>query len=288
MTPDLELHYHHILAGVIEDVLRCQTGPIRVPGLATAAGFSRFHLARLFRQTTEETLEQFLRRIRLERAAYMLLHSDQSILEISIDSGYTSPEAFSRAFRSSYGSLPSVFRKHGEVWKLAAPTDLHWNADWIHPETAPQYDEQVVEMPARYACVWRCLGNYSKLEHSWQRLETAFPDARRLDRTFVTIYLDNMWTHPVTWTMRADIGWLCEPGEMPPRGMRRIVIPRGLYASTRFVERTERNNAWSAMCGKYASGIRNRPELLTYDEYGEWPLPFEQVTTRILVGISAR
>jgi hypothetical protein len=75
---------------------------------------------------------------------------------------------------------------------------------------------------------------------------------------------------------------------MPPKGMRRIVIPRGLYATSRFVERGERNDAWSAMCGRYAGGIRNRPELLAYDEYAAWPLPFEEVRTRILVGIAAQ
>lgn len=287
MRKDLEPHYHHILAGVIEDVLRCRTGPIRVPDLATAAGFSRFHLARLFHQTTEETLEQFLRRIRLERAAYNLLNSEQTVLEISIDSGYTSPEAFSRAFRQSFGSLPTAFRKHSENWKLPAPTDLHWNADWINPECAPGYDESVVKASVRYACVWRSLGNYSKLEHAWRRFQESYPDAaEHRDRTYVTVYLDNMWTHPVTHTMRADIGWLCAAGELPPKGMRRIVIPAGLYASTRFVERTERNDAWSAMSGKYSERQRNRPELVSYDEYASWPLPFAEVKTRIMIGIS--
>lgn len=258
-----------------------------MPDLATSAGFSRFHLARLFHQTTEETLEQFLRRVRLERSAYMLLHSDESILEISIDSGYQSPEAFSRAFRQAYGCLPSHFRKGAGTWKLPAPTDLHWNADWVHPESgADLYDEAMVTMPARFACVWRVLGNYSRLEDSWKRFEESY-QTRRSGRTFITKYLDNMWTHPVTSTMRADIGWLCEPGELPPPGMRRIVIPAGCYASTRFVARTERNDAWSHMSGRYSGELRRRPELVSYDEYAAWPLPFESVQTRILIGVSA-
>jgi AraC family transcriptional regulator len=281
-----ELHYHLILAGVIEEVLRCQSGPIRVPDLANSAGFSRFHLARLFHETTEETLEDFLRRIRLERAAYMLTNSPQSVLEISIDSGYRSPEAFSRAFRQAFGSLPSQFRNGSRDWKLDATSDLHWNADWVLPDNLDaEYGVSVVSMPLRYACVWRAIGNYARLEQAWQRLGEAYPHSIPTCATFITMYLDNMWTHPVCRTMRADIGWLCTPNDPPPSGMRRIILPGGCYATTRYVKRTERNDAWSYMSGRYTPMRGRRSNLSSYDEYAQWPLPFEDVQTKIYTGL---
>jgi AraC family transcriptional regulator len=283
-----ELHYHLILAGVIEEVLRCQTGPIRVPDLANSAGFSRFHLARLFHETTEETLEDFLRRIRLERAAYMLMHSKESVLEISIDSGYRSPEAFSRAFRSAFGRLPSHFRKSASKWKLHATSDLHWNADWVLPDNLDaEYGVAVVSMPLRHACVWRAIGNYARLEQAWQRLGETYKGSIPSGATFISLYLDNMWTHPVCRTMRADIGWLCTPNYTPPPGMRRIILPGGCYASTRFVPRTERNDAWSYMSGRYTPMRGRRSNLSSYDEYGQWPLPFKTVQTKIYTGLAA-
>lgn len=273
-----------MLAGVIEDVLRCRSGPIRVPELAFSAGFSRFHLARLFHHTTEETLEAFLRRIRLERAAYMLLNSDQSILEISLDCGYRSPESFSRGFRREFGSLPSEFRKLSGSWKIPASSDLHWNADWVVAERPSlSLQERLVSMPARHACVHRAVGNYSRLEEAWTRFGEDLAAYLPSRATYVTLYLDNMWTHPVAGTMRADIGWLCTPAATPPPGMRKIVIPAGCYATTRFVERTERNDAWSFMSGHYATKDRYHGRV-AYDEYAAWPLPFSKVRTRILIG----
>jgi AraC family transcriptional regulator len=260
-----------------------------VPDLANSAGFSRFHLGRLFHQTTEETLEQFLRRIRLERAAYMLLNSGQSVLEISIDIGYQSPEAFSRAFRQAHGCLPTAFRKKGGDWKLHSPTDLHWNADWVvEGQGASPWKESVVSMPTRYACVWRAIRNYSRLEESWQKFEEAFAGQIPPKATFITVYRDNMWTHPVSNTMRADIGWLCPVTYMPPRGMRRIVIPGGCYAMSRFVARHERNDAWSYFGGHYSLTKSLESPTLSYDEYATWPLPFAQVQTRIMAGVDPR
>jgi AraC family transcriptional regulator len=282
MRAEAEAYYHKILAGVIEDVLRCHSGPIRVPELAESAGFSRFHLGRLFHATTEETLEQFLRRIRLERAAYALTTTNQGVLDISIDSGYRSPEAFSRAFRQAFGRLPSAHRRESTEWMLPSPSDLHWNADWIEEERKPlNLSEKVTDYPARYAIVWRAVGSYSKLSESWERLQIAYAGEIAATATFITVYLDNMWTHPVSSTMRAEIGWLCGPNAVPPKGMRRISIPAGAYLATRFVGRTERNDAWSYMSGKYAN---RRRQIVCYDEYGQWPLPFEKVTTRIIIG----
>ena len=210
MTPNAERHYHQLLAGVIEDVLRCSSGPIRVPKLALAAGLSRFHLVRLFSRMTGETLEQFLRRMRLERAAYMLIKSDHSILEISVDSGYQSPEAFSRAFRQAYGLIPTEYRKSRVTWKLPSPVGLHWNADWVLDDSPTKsWDEAPILVTASHACVWRFVGNYGWLEQGWLRFVERFSEFTPTDSTFITMYLDNMWTHPVRDTMRADLGWLC-------------------------------------------------------------------------------
>jgi AraC family transcriptional regulator len=232
----------------------------------------------------EETLEHFLRRVRLERAAYMLIHSNQTVLEISADGGYQSPEAFSRSFRKAFGCLPTLFRKGQTTWELPSPSNLHWNADWdLEDGAAPEWGESVVSAPARFACVWRAIGNYSQLSDAWRRFDASYRGQIPATATFVTVYLDNMWTHPVCETMRADIGWLCAPTAIPPRGMRRIYIPGGCYAVSRLIDRPDRHAAWSYMNGRHAGS-----DLVSYDEYSQWPLPFEQVKTRIYVGLKPR
>lgn len=285
MTPNAERHYHQLLAGVIEDVLRCRSGPIRVPRLASAAGLSRFHLVRLFSRMTGETLEQFLRRMRLERAAYMLLTSSESVLEISVDSGYQSPEAFTRSFRKAFDRAPTEFRKVGGTWKLPSPVGLHWNADWaLTGHENKGWAEAPLMVPTRHAIVWRFVGNYGWLEHGWIRFVEKFPEFIPADSTFLSTYLDNMWTHPVRDTMRADLGWLCSVDAVAPKGMRRVTIPSGCYVASRFVERVERNDAWSYISGCYGRKDSYRDGHVAYDLYDRFPVPFQEAKTKIFIG----
>jgi AraC family transcriptional regulator len=285
MRAEARQEYHKILAGVIDHVLRCPSGPIRVPELAHFAGFSRFHLVRLFQSVTTETLEQFLRRIRLERAAYCLLNNGQTIQALAIDCGYTSPEAFARAFHRAYGVSPSGFRRKGAGdWKLVSPSDLHWNAHWAldDPEKVPGFVcSSTWYKPAEVALVWRVVGNYKYLSRGWERFGDQYRSAIPFAGRFITVYLDNMWTHPTVETMRADIGWIADPRATPPQGMRRMPLDGGLYArSHRFVARNERNDAWSYMTGRYGAHAK-----FGYDEYESWPLPFEQVKTRLIMPV---
>lgn len=280
MASEFERKHHDLLAQVIEHALRSGSRPILVPELAERAGFSRFHLARLFQEVTQERLEGFLRRIRLERAAYMLQTSPMSVQEVALAGGYESPEAFSRAFRAMFGLSPSQFRADpSRPWKLPSPTDLHWNEHWgtgREDQLAERFPFKTEFRPALQAAVWRWTGNYSKLADGWSELEAIVE--RPASAVFITLYHDNMWTHPKTTTMRADLGWLITASKPTPAGMRRIDIPAGMYAVSNLLKRTDRNDAWSSVGARWP---RNK---LSMDEYPTWPLPFEQVKTRIVVG----
>ncbi len=79
--------------------------------LARVAAYSPFHFHRLFRAATGETVRQYQRRLRLERAAYHLTHGQDDILKLALDAGYGSHEAFTRAFQARFQSTPSAFRQ---------------------------------------------------------------------------------------------------------------------------------------------------------------------------------
>src|SRR5436305_14977102 len=69
--------------------------------LAAVAAFSPFHFHRVFAAITGETLSDFIRRIRLERAASALgLLRDTSVLEIALRYGFSSAATFARAFKA--------------------------------------------------------------------------------------------------------------------------------------------------------------------------------------------
>jgi AraC family transcriptional regulator len=82
--------------------------------LAAVAAFSPFHFHRVFSAITGETLSDFIRRIRLERAAATLsvLH-ETSVLEIALRCGFSSAATFARAFKSHFGMSATEWREGG-------------------------------------------------------------------------------------------------------------------------------------------------------------------------------
>ncbi len=82
--------------------------------LAKIANFSPFHFHRIFSGLVGETLNNFIKRIRIERAASMLLaNPKKSITEIAIDYGFSGSSSFARIFKEKYGMSASEWREEG-------------------------------------------------------------------------------------------------------------------------------------------------------------------------------
>ena len=79
--------------------------------LAGMAAVSPYHFHRLFRATTGETLKRYTQRLRLERAAFDLKITSNSILDVALNSGFRNHETFSRAFRRQFGLTPFSYRQ---------------------------------------------------------------------------------------------------------------------------------------------------------------------------------
>lgn len=92
--------------------------PISVSEVASEAAYSTFHFVRLFKALTGDTPGSYLRRRRLAEAARELVQSHRRIIEIAIDYQFQSQEAFTRAFKNSFGMAPSAFRKNKALHQL--------------------------------------------------------------------------------------------------------------------------------------------------------------------------
>jgi AraC family transcriptional regulator len=108
---------------------------VSLAALAAQSGLSVFHLQRAFSATAGETPKQFTLRLRLGRAAAMLLTRDESVLDIALDCGFQSHEVFCRAFRRRFGISPSAYRQRGFV-HAATESIAHDHAAVIN-EIAP-------------------------------------------------------------------------------------------------------------------------------------------------------
>ena len=82
--------------------------------LAGVAGFSRFYFHRIFKALVGETLNQFIQRVRVEKAAVLLISNPQkSITEIALDCGFSGSATFARTFKKAFGLSASQWRSGG-------------------------------------------------------------------------------------------------------------------------------------------------------------------------------
>ncbi len=95
--------------------------------LAARLYLSRFHLDRIVSSVAGEPPAAFRRRILLERAAYRLLTTRRSILDVAVEAGYGSHEAFTRAFTKAYGVGPGLWRGRPGPIRIEAPSDVHFH-----------------------------------------------------------------------------------------------------------------------------------------------------------------
>jgi AraC family transcriptional regulator len=94
----------------IDHVVRDLARPSRLEDVAAVAGLSPFHFHRVFKAVVGETLQQFVKRQRLERALYLMSHAPQrSLTDVALHCGFASSSDFSRSFKQRYGAAPSAF-----------------------------------------------------------------------------------------------------------------------------------------------------------------------------------
>jgi AraC family transcriptional regulator len=94
----------------IDHVVRHLAQPLSLQEVAGAACFSPFHFHRVFKMIVGSTLNQFIKRLRLERALYAMSHAPKrSLTTVALDCGFSSSIDFSRSFKQHYGVAPRAF-----------------------------------------------------------------------------------------------------------------------------------------------------------------------------------
>lgn len=83
--------------------------PITMHDLAGAAGYSPWYAARLFKSLTGKGPFEYIRAVRLSRAAARLREEDVRIVDVAFDFVFDSHEGFTRAFSKQFGITPQDF-----------------------------------------------------------------------------------------------------------------------------------------------------------------------------------
>ena len=127
--------------------------PITASDLAKVAGYSQYHMTRIFKGETGLSPFEYIRRERLAAAANILRDSKRKVLDIALDFVFDSHEGFTRAFTKRFGITPKKYAIHPppEGWLIPR---YHLNRQKSNMEVTNMDNTavvftQVIERPAR-------------------------------------------------------------------------------------------------------------------------------------------
>jgi AraC family transcriptional regulator len=275
MKPGTRSFYQSAVERAVERVTSSLDAALNLEDLAQGAALSPFHFHRIFRGMLGETPLQLHRRLRLERAAWMLIEGDAAVTTIAFDAGYDTHEAFTRAFRTHFGRSPTEFRSAAPdsltactSIRLPTRSGIHFDPDpaakvlILFPTGELKMDIQIEKLPEMHVAAVRHVGPYKAIGAAFQKLtQLAFPAGLFGPQTFVMgIYHDDPETTPET-ELRADAAISISAGAKLPEGLTAHQIPAGRYARLSHIGSYEGlPNAWGRLMGEWLpqSGERVR------------------------------
>ena len=89
----------------------CNNEEITLKRISDSLGYSEFYVSRRFKEISGMQFRDYLRYRRLAFALKDVRDTDKSLLDIALDYGFSSHEAFTRAFKEAYGITPSEYRQ---------------------------------------------------------------------------------------------------------------------------------------------------------------------------------
>jgi len=252
--------------------------------LADVAMFSAYHFHRIFSAFTGETLNSYIKRQRIERAANMLLKSpDITITEVALSCGYSSSSVFCRNFKERFGISANEYRetndwinskKHqldSKIGKwLSSEADYFCNVEILKLKGIIMENIEVKNMPALNLVYTRHIGQFHLIGQAYGRL-MQWAGARGLlnnpNLKTVTVYHDNPTITDIDKlrqsaciTVEGDVKTEGEYGKM--------TVPAGKYIVGRFeigVDGFE--GAWNAVCHKLSESGYEPSDGLPYELY---------------------
>jgi AraC family transcriptional regulator len=170
----LQLYKERIL-GVLVFIQKNLDEELPLEQYARVAHFSPYHFHRVFRGMVGESLQEHIRRLRLERAATRLKHTDRSVLEIALEAGYETHEAFTRAFRSLTGVSPSHFRRANAAPSILSAGGVHYQEGRVLTELPLSIgdnpmDVRIERLEPLHVAFVRHVGPYNQVGEAWEKV----------------------------------------------------------------------------------------------------------------------
>lgn len=190
--------------------------------LADVAAMSRWHWHRIYTAMQGETAAATVRRLRLARAADRLASTDTDIDEVARRAGYTTSEAFGRAFKQSYEMTPAAYREGGSHARFKAAS---------RAGDATGFQVEIVDLPAMRCIGVAHRGSYMQISRAFEQLFAAAVPAGLVSRRsrMIGVYYDDP-DAVETDTLRSTACLAIGEDVSPPTGCHRVALAGGRHA----------------------------------------------------------
>ncbi len=144
-------------AGIIRDLLSWieehLDQPLSLDNVAAKAGYSKWHLQRMFKDVTGHAIGAYIRARRLSKSAVALRLTARPILDIALQYRFDSQQTFTRAFKKQFMLTPALYRRSPD-----------WNSFGMRPPlrlgefTMPKHEfvtlpeKQLIGFTQSYTC----------------------------------------------------------------------------------------------------------------------------------------
>ncbi len=237
---------------------------LSLDSIAKEAYYSSFHFHRIFTAITNETLNAFINRKRLEKiAAHLLVNNNEVIMaELAMGYGFKNASSFSRSFKKFYGISPSEFKenaqgKYSKIRKALRKNGkeeitfeqyicsiTHIN-NWLEMNAKIEIKE-IEKINLAYVSH---VGEFDQIGIAYEKLIAWAKPNGLLDKkpNFISVYHDDPRVTDVA-KLRQSAGIILDENIKTEGEIGKLTIEKGRYVVGRFeIKHTQFNEAWNSM-----------------------------------------
>lgn len=288
MRTNTKIDWHRKVEEAIVRILGALDEPLNFRQISSELHSSPYHFHRKFRELTGENVHECLKRLRMERAMHLLRNTDRGILDIALDSGYETPDAFTKAFKRIFGLTPTDARKLPS-WEGAvfSSVGLHYNESqpshwfYLNPEGVNRMETKIVAFDAKRIVGVENVGDYWGLPKAWEKLHAVLKEHQLYPQAqeWMSVFPDH--ADPIPMPEKRSYAAIAVGADFQNEanyGLMEYVIPAGLYAVTvHFGSSEEIGPTWDRWIQEWLpdSGWRADPTRPNYEWYQNQCVPPE-------------
>ncbi|HBV38719.1 MAG TPA: MDR efflux pump AcrAB transcriptional activator RobA [Erwinia sp.] len=166
-------------AGIIRDLLVWLEGhldqPLSLDHVAARAGYSKWHLQRMFKEVTGHAIGAYIRARRLSKAAVALRLTSRPILDIALQYRFDSQQTFTRAFKKQFNQTPAWYRRASDWHSFGLRPPIRLDDFQLPEATYVNLPETVlVGQTQNYTCTLEQISSYrdEMRLHFWRQFLT--------------------------------------------------------------------------------------------------------------------